>query len=139
MCFYNFHFSFWWSVKFPQHNINQSETWIGGFQLSVELYVFGIQFHCQFWTINSCSWLVYTLPRKFDTLSKRQVKMIKTLILWWKRTFILNSLTDLWCSKFQTLERPRNFEVVSFWSLEKWNFGNYRHVVTTFLHCSFSR
>ena len=26
------------STKFPQQNINQSESWIGGFQLSVELY-----------------------------------------------------------------------------------------------------
>ena len=26
------------TIKFPQQNINQSETWIGGFQLSVELY-----------------------------------------------------------------------------------------------------
>ena len=30
-----FSFLFWWSIKFPQQNINQSETWIGGFQLSV--------------------------------------------------------------------------------------------------------
>ena len=28
---------FWWSIKFAQQNINQSEAWIGGFQLSVEL------------------------------------------------------------------------------------------------------
>ena len=27
------------SSKFPSQNINQSETWIGGFQLSAELYV----------------------------------------------------------------------------------------------------
>ena len=26
-------------MKFPQQNISQSETWIGDFQLSVELYV----------------------------------------------------------------------------------------------------
>ena len=39
MCFYHFYFFFWLSLKFPQQNINQSETWIGGFQLSVELYV----------------------------------------------------------------------------------------------------
>ena len=38
LCFYHFHFFFWWSIKFPQQNINQSETWISGFQLSVELY-----------------------------------------------------------------------------------------------------
>ena len=26
LCFYHFHFVFWWSIKFPQQNINQSET-----------------------------------------------------------------------------------------------------------------
>ena len=31
-------FSFLSSIKFPQQNINQSETWIGGFQQSAELY-----------------------------------------------------------------------------------------------------
>ena len=29
MGFYHFHFFFWWSIKFPQQNINQSKTWIG--------------------------------------------------------------------------------------------------------------
>ena len=29
LCFHHFHFFFWWSVKFPQKNINQSETRIG--------------------------------------------------------------------------------------------------------------
>ena len=38
MCFYHV-FIFWWGLKFPQQNINQSETWIGGFQLSAELLV----------------------------------------------------------------------------------------------------
>ena len=36
--FYHFHFLFWWSIEFPQQNINQSETRIGGKNLSVELY-----------------------------------------------------------------------------------------------------
>ena len=35
---YHFHFSFWWSIKFPQQNNNQSETGIGDKKLSVELY-----------------------------------------------------------------------------------------------------
>ena len=39
MCFYHFHFFFWWSIKFPEQHTNQSETWIGGFQLSVALYI----------------------------------------------------------------------------------------------------
>ena len=38
MWFYHSHFSFSWSVKFLQQNINQSETKIGGSKLSVELY-----------------------------------------------------------------------------------------------------
>ena len=29
---------FWWSIKFPQQNINQSKTWIDGHSLSAELY-----------------------------------------------------------------------------------------------------
>ena len=31
-------FFFLWSIRFPKQKINQSETRIGGFQLSVELY-----------------------------------------------------------------------------------------------------
>ena len=36
--FYHFGFIFWWSIKFPQQNINQSETGIGDKELPVELY-----------------------------------------------------------------------------------------------------
>ena len=36
--FYHFHFFLWWSIRFPQNNINQSETWIGGTKLSLELH-----------------------------------------------------------------------------------------------------
>ena len=32
-------FFFWWSIKFRQQNINQSEARIGDKKLSVELYV----------------------------------------------------------------------------------------------------
>ena len=39
LCFYQFHFLFWWSNKFSQQNINQSETGIGDKKLSVELCV----------------------------------------------------------------------------------------------------
>ena len=35
--FLSFSFFFWWSIKFPQQNINQSETRIGGFQLAGKL------------------------------------------------------------------------------------------------------
>ena len=38
LCFYHFHFFFWWSIKFPQQNINQSETGTDDKKLSVELY-----------------------------------------------------------------------------------------------------
>ena len=38
----------------------------------------GIQFHWQFWTMNSCFWLVNILLRKFDTSSKKEMKIIKT-------------------------------------------------------------
>ena len=35
----SFSFLFWWSIKFPQQNINQLERRMGGPKLSVELYV----------------------------------------------------------------------------------------------------
>ena len=38
LSFCHFHFFSWWSIRFPQQNFNQSVTWIGGFQLSAELY-----------------------------------------------------------------------------------------------------
>ena len=53
MCFYHFHFFFWWSIKFPQQHINQSETWTGGVQMSVELYA----------TI----WMLPAIYRKYKT------------------------------------------------------------------------
>ena len=37
---YHFTFFFLASIKFPQQNINQSETGIGDMKLSVELYVY---------------------------------------------------------------------------------------------------
>ena len=43
VCFFHFHFLFWWSIEFLQQNINQSETWIGDKKLSVELYVWWIK------------------------------------------------------------------------------------------------
>ena len=39
ICFYHFHFFSWWSVEFPQQNINQTETGIGDKNLSPDLYV----------------------------------------------------------------------------------------------------
>ena len=38
MYFYHFHFFFWWSIKFLQQNINQSEAKTDDTKLSVELY-----------------------------------------------------------------------------------------------------
>ena len=38
--FYHFYFVFWWSIEFPQKNIDQSKTGIGDKKLSVELYVY---------------------------------------------------------------------------------------------------
>ena len=37
--FYHYHFLFWWSMKLPRQNINQSETRIDYKKPSVELYV----------------------------------------------------------------------------------------------------
>ena len=37
-CFYHFHVFFWWTIKFSQQNINQSELGISNKKLSVELY-----------------------------------------------------------------------------------------------------
>ena len=54
------------------------------------------QFHWKFWTTNFCFWLVNILLPKFDTSSKKGMKMIKTQILWWNTKarkvafFILN-------------------------------------------------
>ena len=45
---------------------------------------FCIQFHWHLETTNSRFWLVNMLFLKFDTLSKKEIKMIKTQILWWK-------------------------------------------------------
>ena len=41
ICFSFLFFFFLWSIKFPQQNTNQPETWIGGLKLSVELYIIG--------------------------------------------------------------------------------------------------
>ena len=45
-----------------------------------------IQFHWKFETTNSRFWLVMIQLRKFDTSSKKEIKMIKTQILWGKTT-----------------------------------------------------
>ena len=45
LCFYRFHFFFWWNTKFLQQNINQAETGIGDKKLPVELYVC-LKFKC---------------------------------------------------------------------------------------------
>ena len=45
LCFYRFHFFFWWNTKFLQQNINQPETGIGDKKLPAELYVC-LKFKC---------------------------------------------------------------------------------------------
>ena len=45
-----------------------------------------IQFRWQLETTNSRFWLVNILLQKFDTLSEKEMKMIKTQMLWWKST-----------------------------------------------------
>ena len=39
LLFFHFHFFFWWTIKFIQQNINQSEPRIGNKKFPVELYV----------------------------------------------------------------------------------------------------
>ena len=38
LCFYHFHFFCWWSIKFLEQDINQTETGIGDKKFSVEMY-----------------------------------------------------------------------------------------------------
>ena len=45
-----------------------------------------MQFRSQLETTNSRFWLVNILLRKFETLSKKEIKIIKTQNLWWKTT-----------------------------------------------------
>ena len=81
-----------------------------------------IQVHWQLRINNSCVWLVNILLRKFDTSSKKELKMINKQILWWKTTknakkvdasikqhsLFWTRLTDPWCKMLQTLQRIRN-------------------------------
>ena len=46
LCFYHFHFFFWWSIKFLQQNINQSKMWIGFIQIPAELYIIRKSLKC---------------------------------------------------------------------------------------------
>ena len=80
-----------------------------------------IQFHWKFWATNSCFWLVNTLLRKFDTSSKKDMKMIKTNFMMknnkkcqksrWKHKVVFlfwTRPTVPWYNLPQTLERWRN-------------------------------
>ena len=86
-----------------------------------------IQFHWQLETINSRFWLVNILLRKFDTSSKKEMKMIKTQILWCKTKKkkmpqkYINALSNIvlwthpidpWCNMLQTLEKTEKI----YWS-----------------------
>ena len=55
---YHFHFFLWWSIKFPQHNINQSETGIGNLKLPVELYVNSPLQHLKLQTVSFSRFIV---------------------------------------------------------------------------------
>ena len=88
------------------------------------------QFHWNFWTTNSFFWLVNIHLRKFNTLSKKEMKMIKTQLLWWKTnkkkrfrkadantkvTFLfVTDPTDWWCYILETLEERRNVKWYHF-------------------------
>ena len=83
-----------------------------------------IKFPWQFWTTNPSFWLVIILLRKFDASSKKEMKMIKTQIFWWKTltkcqkkirwkhkvvfSFSTRS-TDPWCNMLQSLKRLVSF------------------------------
>ena len=61
-----------------------------------------IQFHWQLETTNSRFWLVNILLPKFDTSSKKVMKIIKTQVL---STLPIDEL----CNMLQTLERGRKY------------------------------
>ena len=90
MCFYHFHFYFWWSTKFLPNNINQSETGIGDKKLAVELHV----------------------PRFFaNVCSKSTVKTweqcVYLYICFWKE------LAPFGCRRF--LKKNTSWEKIEFW------------------------
>ena len=91
-----------------------------------------IQFHWQLETVNSCFWFANLLFWKFDTSPKKEIKMIKTQILWWKITkqtnkqknkqkrqksiwkhwvtFLLwTRSTDPWCNMLWILEKRKKY------------------------------
>ena len=51
-----------------------------------KIFILVIQFRWQSETTNSSFWMVNILLRKSDTLSKKQVEITKTRVLWWKTT-----------------------------------------------------
>ena len=78
--------------------------------------------------ISSFWWVVNILLRKFDTPSKKEMKMIKMyIIIWWKTTkknskkvyvyqykaaflsLLWTRSIDLWCNMFETLEIQRKY------------------------------
>ena len=97
-------------------------------------------------------WLLNILLRKFDTSLKKQMKMIKTQILWWKTTkkmrekymkalsniFIWTRPTDL------RLQYPPNFretEKIYWCHFVRWTYSKAkpeaRDTMRFFLHCYF--
>ena len=55
-----------------------------------------IQFHWQFWINKSCLWLVNILWRKLVLQKKKEMKMIKTQILWWRTITATTTTKMLW-------------------------------------------
>ena len=81
-----------------------------------------IQFHRQLRITNSDFGLIILLLQKFDTSSKKEMKMIKTQHFWLKTTtkmskvvyvnrelhcLLCTATTDLWCNMLQTLARDK--------------------------------
>ena len=123
MCFYHFHFFFWWSIKFPQQHINQSETWIGGVQMSVELYA----------TI----WMWPAIDRKYKTNNFSKIRQeLPDLFFFhvrlWNYSFqLLTTLKialatyTLWQNKCKTVLPKKNI-CDGVQSYSNWNFKIYR-------------
>ena len=86
-----FFFCYWISVKNWYSPINLSQPlpiFDSQWMLTHKIYnvlTRTIQFHWQFLITNSGFWLINILLRKFNTSSKKEMKMIKAQLFWWKR------------------------------------------------------
>ena len=46
--------------------------------------LFYLRFHWQFWTTKFYFWLLNIMSWKFDTSSKKEMRIVRTQIFWWK-------------------------------------------------------